>query len=156
MGNFTGFFRGITWFIFIAALLWSYMEITSTATITVDLDHIAVSADTFFFIAVAIFLVVNLVFLGFTNVLKKIKTTEDGKGMRNRSFKLDIMGWTTGLSGIVNVFLASAVIYLGYLNMSEDFMVAGLSYFIYLGPIMLVAWFIYLGKLLSQKRVIED
>lgn len=155
MSNFTGFFRGVTWLIFIGALLWSYAYMTSSASYSIDADgnpNSFVDENTFFFSAIGAFLLVNIICAGFINILKKIKSTEDGKGIRNRSLKLDVVGWTKGLAGVLNLFLTFTMIFLGYMNMSEAFMVDGLDYIIYLGPLLLVAWFVYLFKLLSKKR----
>lgn len=155
MNNFTGFFRGVTWLIFLGALLWAYAYMTSSVTYRIDADGNSVGIvdrDTFFFAAVGAFLLVNVVCVGFINVLKKIKTTEDGEGIRNRSLKLDIMGWTKGFAGVLNLFLTFTLIFLGYMNLSEEFMVEGMGFFIYLGPVLLVVWFFYLVKLITKKR----
>lgn len=155
MIKFTGFFRNVTWLIFLGALIWSYAYMTSSVTYRVDGDGNSlgiVDKDTFFFSAVAMFLFVNVVCVSFVGVLKKIRTTEDGQGIRNRSLKLDIMGWTKGFAGVLNIFLTLTLIFLGYMNLSEEFMVDGLGYFIYIGPALLVAWFFYLMKLIAKKR----
>lgn len=155
MNNFTGFFRGVTWLIFLAALIWSYAYITSAVTYRIDPDGNSIGVvdkTTFFYSAVGAFLLVNIVCVGFINVLKKIKTTEDGQGMRNRSLKLDIIGWIKGFEGVLNLFLTFTLIFLGYMNLSEEFMVDGLGFFLYLGPVLLVAWFFYLVKLLTKNR----
>lgn len=155
MSNFTGFFRGVTWLVFLGALIWSYAYMTSSVTYRIDPEGNPigiVDRDTFFFAAVGAFLIVNAVCTGFISVLKKIKTTEDGAGIRNRSLKLDVIGWTKGFAGVLNLFLTITLIFLGYMNLSEDFMVDGLGFVIYLGPVLLVIWFFYLVKLLAKNR----
>ncbi len=155
MHKLTGFFRNITWLGFLGALLWSYAVFADAITYRIDtLGNALGIADknTFFFSALGIFIVVNAVCAGFIYVLKKIKTSEDGEGIRNRSLKLDLISWTKGFAGVLNVFFIISIFFIGYMNYSENFRVESLGYSIYLGPLLLVIWFFYLVKLLSKKR----
>ena len=155
MNKITGFFRNITWLIFLGALLWSYAYMADAITYRVDTAGEALGIadkNTFFFSALGAFILVNAVCAGFIWVLKKIKSTEDGEGIRNRSLKLDLIGWTKGFAGVLNIFLTITLVFLGYMNLSDNFIVESLGFFVYLGPLSLVGWFFYLVKLLAQKR----
>lgn len=151
----TGFFRNITWLIFLGALLWSYAYMADAITYRVDnTGNVLGIADknTFFFASMGAFILVNAVCAGFIYVLKKIKSSEEGQGIRNRSLKLDLIAWTKGFAGVLNVFLTITLIFLGYMNLSENFQVESLGFFVYLGPLLLLFWFFYLMRLLGKKR----
>ena len=155
MNRFAGFFRNITWVGFLAALIFSYSYITSSVAYRIDIqgNELGIAdKDTFFFGSIAIFIVVNAICMGFVAVLKKIKTTEDGNGIRNRSLKLDIIGWTKGFAGVLNIFLTLMLVILVYMNLNEEFKTSSFRYFLFIGPILLVGWFFYLMKLLGKKR----
>jgi len=155
MHKLTGFFRNITWLVFLGALLWSYAYMADAITYRLDNDSNALgitNKNTFFFSALGAFIIVNAACAGFIYVLKKIKSSEDGQGIRNRSLKLDIISWTKGFAGVLNVFLTITLVFLGYMNLSDNFQVESLGYFVYIGPLLLVIWFFYLVKLLSKKR----
>jgi hypothetical protein len=154
MDKLVGFIRTVSYLIFLAVLIWAYASLAAQVTYRFDGDGTAlemVGKDTFFFVSIAIFLFANIICVVFLQTLKKIKSTEDGAGMRNRSFKLDVMTWVKGFSGILNIMFTTMVFFLGFMNMNELKMDA-LSIYIYVGPILLVAWFFYLVKIVSAKR----
>lgn len=155
MNRMAGFFRNVSWLVYMGALLWAYAYLTNEVAYRYNADGVTVNLidkDTFFFVGLSAFILINAVCMGFNVVLKKIKTTEDGQGIRNRSLKLDVIGWVKGFAGVLNMFLSLIIIFLIYLNGSEEFRVGGLGFFVWIGPIMLVGWFFYLVKLLSKKR----
>ena len=155
MHKLTGFFRNVTWIGFLGALLWSYAVLADAITYKVDTVGNALGItdkDTFFFAALGIFILVNGVCAGFIYILKKIKTSEEGQGIRNRSLKLDLISWTKGFAGVLNVFFIFSIFFIGYMNYGENFKVQSLGFSIYIGPVLLLAWFFYLLKLLAKKR----
>lgn len=154
MDKLVGFIRTVSYLIFLGVLIWAYASMAAQVTYRFDGDGSAlevVNKDTFFFASVGIFLLANVICIVFLQTLKKIKTTEDGQGIRNRSLKLDVITWVKGFAGILNIMFTTIVFFLGFMNMNELKMDA-LSVYIYIGPILLIIWFFYLVKVLSVKR----
>ncbi len=108
--------------------------------------------NTFFFAGIVAFLIANLVCNWFIKTLKKITTSEDGKGLRNRSLKLDMISWTKGFAGVLNLFFALVLVFLALMKMSTQYNIKTLGFYVYLGPVILVAWFVYLAVILTKKR----
>lgn len=155
MNKITGVFRNVTWLAYLSVLIWSYAYMADAVTYQVDGLGNALGIadkDTFFFVALGAFVLVNGACAAFITVLKKVKTTEDGRGIRNRSLKQDLIGWTKGFAGVLNVFFIITLIFLTYMNLSENFRAERPGFFVYLGPLLPIAWFFYLMKLLGKKR----
>lgn len=154
MDKFIGFVRTFSYVIFLGAIIWAYASIAGQVTYRFDSEGQSlqiIDKNTFFFSSILIFLVTNIICIVFINVLKKIKTTEDGVGMRNRSLKLDVITWVKGFAGILNIMFTTMVFFLGYMNMSE-LRLQSLSVYIYVGPLFLMIWFFYLVRIVSIKR----
>ena len=155
MNKITGVFRNVTWLAYLSVLIWFYAYMADAVTYRVDDPGNApgiADKDTFFFAALGTFVLVNGACAAFISVLKKVRTAEDGRGIRNRSLKRDLIGWTKGFAGVLNVFLIITIIFIGYINLGENFRAERLGFFVYPGPLLLIAWFFYLMKLLGKKR----
>ncbi len=156
MEKFIGFFRNVTILLFTGALIWSYAFMASQVNYRFDPAGDALGTankDTYFFGAIVIFLLTNVVCYYFTKVLKKINTTEDGTGIRNRSLKKDLMVWIKGFAGVLNLFFSLILVFLGLMNMSADYNIKTLGFYVYLGPVLILAWFFYLAVILGKRRV---
>lgn len=154
MDKLVGFIRTVSYLIFLGALIWAYASMAADVTYRFDGDGSAmemIDKNTFFFASIAIFLVANIICVFFLNTLKKIKSTEDGQGMRNRALKLDVITWVKGFAAILNIMFTTFVFFLGFMNMNELKMDI-LSFYIYIGPILLIFWFFYLVKIVSTRR----
>ena len=154
MDKLVGFIRTVSYLIFLGALIWAYASMAADVTYRFDGDASAmeiIDKNTFFFASIGIFLIANIICVFFLNTLKKIKSTEDGQGMRNRSLKLEVITWVKGFAGILNIMFTTFVFFLGFMNMNELKMNV-LSFYIYVGPILLTFWFFYLVKIVSTKR----
>jgi len=155
MDKFIGFFRNVTILIFTGALIWSYAFMASQVNYRFDPAGDALGTankNTYFFGAMAIFLLTNVVCYYFTRVLKRIDTTEDGKGIRNRSLKNDLISWIKGFAGVLNLFFSLILVFLGLMNMSADYNIKTLGFYVYLGPLLILAWFFYLAVILGKRR----
>ena len=141
---------------FLGVLVWTYSYLTSSLDYGIGNETIIYGfkdKDSFFFTALAIFILVNAVCMGFTSVLVKIKTTEEGVGIRNRNLKLDVIGWTKGFAAILNIMLSLTILFLVYLTFSEEYRIdAFFGYLVYLGPLLLAVWLGVLFKLIRKKR----
>lgn len=154
MEKLVGLIRTVSYLVFLGVLIWAYASLAAQVTYRFDGDGSAlevIGKDTFFFVSTAVFLVSNIICVIFLQTLRKIKSSEDGVGIRNRSLKLDVMTWVKGFAAILNIMFITIVFFLGFMNMNELKMDA-LSVYIYIGPILLIAWFFYLVKILSAKR----
>lgn len=140
---------------FTGALIWSYAFMASQVNYRFDPAGDALGTankDTYFFGAIIIFLLANVVCYYFTKVLKKINTTEDGTGIRNKSLKKDLMVWIKGFAGVLNLFFSLILVFLGLMNMSADYNIKTLGFYVYLGPVLILAWFFYLAVILGKRR----
>tara|TARA_A100000171_G_C2047452_1_gene103514 strand:- start:188 stop:655 length:468 start_codon:yes stop_codon:yes gene_type:complete len=154
MDKLVGFIRTSSYLIFLAALIWAYASLAGQVSYKFDGDGTAVEIvdkNTFFFASVIIFLAANVICVSFIKVLKKIKSSEDGVGIRNRALKLDVITWIKGFAGILNIMFTTIVFFLGFMNMNE-LKLDALSIYIYIGPVLLIFWFFYLVKILSVRR----
>ncbi|KYG83069.1 hypothetical protein AWW67_06505 [Roseivirga seohaensis] len=154
MDKLVGFIRTASYLIFLAALIWAYASLAGQVSYRFDGDGSAlelVDRNTFFFSSVIIFLVANVICVSFIKVLKKIKTSDDGVGIRNKGLKTDVITWVRGFAGILNIMFTTIVFFIGYMNMNE-LKLDVLSVYLYIGPILLVFWFFYLVKILSVRR----
>ncbi|KOF01937.1 hypothetical protein OB69_14460 [Roseivirga seohaensis subsp. aquiponti] len=154
MDKLVGFIRTASYLIFLAALIWAYASLAGQVSYRFDGDGSAlelVDRNTFFFSSVIIFLVANVICVSFIKVLKKIKTSDEGVGIRNKGLKTDVITWVRGFAGILNIMFTTIVFFIGYMNMNE-LKLDVLSVYLYIGPILLVFWFFYLVKILSVRR----
>ncbi|KYG74572.1 hypothetical protein EV198_0952 [Roseivirga ehrenbergii] len=154
MDKLVGFIRTASYLTFLAALIWAYASLAGQVSYRFDGDGSAlqlVDRNTFFFSSVIIFLVANVICVSFIKVLKKIKTSDEGVGIRNKGLKTDIITWVRGFAGILNIMFTTIVFFIGYMNMNE-LKLDVLSIYLYIGPILLVFWFFYLVKILSVRR----
>lgn len=155
MDKLIGFFRNVTILLFTGALIWSYAFMASQVNYRFDPAGDALGTankDTYFFGAIVIFLLANVVCYYFTRVLKKINSTEDGTGIRNKSLKNDLIVWIKGFAGVLNLFFSLILVFLGLMNMSADYNIKTLGFYVYLGPVMILAWFLYLAVILGKRR----
>lgn len=155
MDKFISFFRNVSFLIFLGTLIWSYAYMAGQVNYRYDNlgDSIAVAdKNTYFFIALAVFLFANGVCQWFVLSMKKITTSEEGTGLRNRSLKLDLMSWVKGFAGVLNIFFSLVLIFLGLMNLSANYNISTLGFYVYLGPILIVGWFFYLAAILGKRR----
>ena len=155
MDKFIGFFRNVSILLFTGTLIWAYAYMASQSDYSYEFEGIASATgdkNTFFFAGIVAFLIANLVCNWFIKTLKKITTSEDGKGLRNRSLKLDMISWTKGFAGVLNLFFALVLVFLALMKMSTQYNIKTLGFYVYLGPVILVAWFVYLAVILTKKR----
>ncbi len=110
------------------------------------------SKDTYFFGAIAIFLVTNVICYWFIKTLKRIKTSEEGTGIRNKSLKKDLILWIKGFAGVLNLFFSLILVFLGLMNMSADYNIKTIGFYVYLGPLLILLWFFYLAVILGKRR----
>ncbi|WP_157716120.1 hypothetical protein [Roseivirga echinicomitans] len=154
MDKLVGFIRTLSYLTFLAALIWAYASLAGQVSYKFDGDGTAmeiVDKNTFFFASVIIFLVANIICVSFLKVLKKIKSSEEGAGIRNKGLKSDVITWVKGFAGILNIMFTTIVFFIGYMNMNE-LKLDVLSVYIYIGPVLLIFWFFYLVKILSVRR----
>lgn len=155
MEKFVGFFRSVTYLFFTIALFWSYAYMVGQVDYGLGTDtnpNDVIDKDIYFYGSIVIFLVINLSLSWFIKSLKKVKSVEGGTGIRNRSFRLDLIVWFKGLAAVLNLMMALVLFFLGLMNLSESRDAMTLNFYIYLGPVALGGWFLYLIVLLTKKR----
>jgi len=158
MDKFVGFFRTVSYLFFLAALLWSYAYLVGQVDYGLGLEGSApiIDRNTYFFSAILVFLFVNIIISWFIKSLKKVSSAKDGKGLRNYSLKRDLLVWFKGFGGIINLVLALIMFFIGLMNISESRSAFTLNFYVYLGPILLLIWMIYLVVILTKTRSTEN
>ncbi len=155
MDKFIGFFRLISFLLFLAALLWSYANISGQVTYSFNSLSDAsayMDKDIYFFVSLGVFLFVNTILGFFIQTLKKVRTQEGGKGFKNYDFKQDIITWIKGFAAVVNLFFSLILFYLGLVNLAESDQSFTMGFYVYLGPLLIVLWFFYLAWILGKPR----
>lgn len=155
LGNFTGFFRSVSILFFVIALIWCYAYMASQSDYSTGpmpgiLEN--VDKDTYFFAAILLFLITNISCSWFIRTLKKIKTSEEGRGLGNRVLKRDLIGWTKGFAGVLNLFFSLVLVFLGLMTMSNQYNIQTLGFYVYLGPILIILWLFYLVVILGKRK----
>lgn len=138
-----------------AALLWSYAYMVGQVDYGLSLDGIntpIIEKETYFFSAIAIFLFVNVIIGWFLISLKKVKTTEGGSGLRNAGLKKELLVWFKGFAGVINLALSMILFFIGLMNLAESEEAMTLGFYVYLGPILLLIWLVYLPFILVKSR----
>ncbi len=153
MDKLVGFFKTLSWLLFLGALLWSYAYLPTQVVYRMNSSADAViEKGTFFFGSLAFFLVINIVCIIFLRTLKKVKSSEEGRGLQNKALKKDLTMWVKGFIGILNFFFTLIVVFVAYMNGAQEFQTSYLGGFVYIGPALLLIWFFYLAGLLAKKR----
>ena len=156
MEKFIGFCRSLTYLFFTVALLWSYAYMVGQVDYGLGTDTNPtdiIDKDYYFFFSILFFLIINLSISWFIKSLKKIKSAEGSRWIRNKSFRTDLITWFKGLAAVLNLILAIILFFIGLMNISESHDAMTLNFYIYLGPLLLIAWFIYLFVILTKTRV---
>lgn len=139
--------------IFFAALVLSYAFLPDRVGVLADADGIAnefVSKETFFYSALAIFVVINLLGSVFLGVLTAVPSAS-GFYFRSEDFKESITSWFSTFVGIINVFLITATLYVSLFNNQGDYTISDFNFLIYIAPLLLAASLFWLVIIIARR-----
>ncbi len=94
----------------------------------------SLNKETFFYIILGLFLLINLLFTILILLYKNIDLTSQSARKQN------LITWVTTLPVMLNLYLTFMVGYIGILNNASNFQGNNYGYLNYLGPILLIGW----------------
>jgi hypothetical protein len=153
MLKFFRFLWVLTAVVFFAALVLSYAFLPDRVGILADAEGIAnefVSKETFFYSALASFIVVNLLGSVFIGVMNAVPSTS-GLYFHSESFKESTTSWFSSFFAIINVFLITATLYVSLFNNQGDYTIFEFSFLIYMAPLLLSASLFWLVFIIARR-----
>ena len=138
---------------FFAALILSYAFLPERVGILADEEGIAnefVSKETFFYSALAIFIVINLLGSFFLGILTAVPETS-GLYFNSENFKESITSWFSSFIAIANVFLVTATLYVSLYNNQSDYTIDEFNFLIYVAPLLLVVSLVWLVFVIARR-----
>lgn len=142
---------GFTFLIFFAVLLWSYAFLPERISLYGDTLKPAVDRETFFYVALALFVIVNLAALILRRMLEALPLSS-AVYARNEAFKEQLIAWFGGLLSAVNVCLITLVGYVSLANNQGSFAISSFNFLVYLGPVLMVGCLLWLAAVLAERR----
>src|SRR5690554_1284372 len=154
-------FYFITVIFFILAFLYIYASLPQNVIYEAGIPgepHKQVNQDTFFFVTVGVFVVLNLLPI----LPAKMVENQTVQSFR-RFFKVGdifrehMLSWIYSFAGIFNITLAILLLYILKINVLEGSANNALAFIFYLVPLLLLVWivalFILLGKKIKQMEI---
>ena len=137
-----------TFLLFFAALMLSYSFLPEQFAL---LGLPSVDREVFFYVALALFVVVNLAALILRRLLEALPVSS-AVYRRNERFKERLIAWFGGLLSAVNVCLVTLVGYAALSHNQGDFSINDFSFLVYVGPVLLGLCLVWLVMVLAGRR----
>jgi len=146
---------------FIIAFLYIYASLPQNVVYeaggTGPLDK-QVSQDAFFFVSVAVFLVLNLLLVIPAKMIENQTIQSFKRFFRvGDAFRENMLSWIYSFAGIFNINLAILLVYILKINVMDGPASENLAFIFYLVPLLLMVWvialFILLGKKIKQMEI---
>ena len=144
----------LTFLLFFATLMASYAFLPEKFGLSAEAWGTSVDREVFFYVTLAVFVVVNLAALILRRMLEALPLTS-AVYARNELFKTQLITWLGGLMSAVNVCLVTLIGYVSLFNNQEDFSMDGFSFLLYLGPILLGVCAVWFISIFSSRRRYE-
>lgn len=112
-----------------------------------------VARETFFYLALGIFAIVNIICFVFFRLLRDISPSSP-VFYRSELFKERISAWFSSFITTINVFLICMVGYIALFNTQGDYHISQFNWIVFVGPVLFLVvavWFLVL--LLSPKPI---
>ena len=138
----------LTFLLFFAALTFGYAALPERF---IPYEGISLDRETFYYLALVIFVLVNLSALVLRRLLEALPTSASLYA-RNEAFKERLIVWFGGFLVAINVCLITLVIYLTQ-NAGSSFWELGILG--YLGPLLLLFSVFWLFSVLASRRSYE-
>ncbi len=143
----------LTFLLFFGVLMLTYAYLPEELN-WFDGAGFSLDRETFFYGALALFVVVNLAALLLRRMLEALPISS-AIYRRNEAFKERLIAWFGGLVSAVNVCIISLVGYLSLAHNQEDFAIDNFNFLIYLGPALLLLCAFWLLSVLSSRQRYE-
>lgn len=138
----------LTFLLFFGSLMFGYASLPERFS---PYESTSIARETFFYLSLAVFVLVNLPALVLRRMLEALPTSADLYA-RNEAFKERIITWFGGFIVALNVCLITLVTYLWQnARGSGD----GLGFMGYLGPLLLLFCVFWLFSVLASRRSYE-
>ncbi len=148
------FTRLLSIILFLGVLLFVYAYLPEQVGIDADAQNefsTFIDKEVFFYVAVTIFLLVNIIFVVFANLMQMLKVSSDGF-FRSDEFKESIHNWFISFGLVINLFLISVVAFIGFFNNADYYNIASFSAFAYVGQAMIFIWIVLFFYLLMRRK----
>lgn len=125
---------------FLIFLLYNYALLPEQIGVLFDelgLSELNVTKSIFFYVSLGSFILSNGLFYAYQSLSKAVNSKS------NDEFSFTFDDWVSGLSLIINTTFILLVLFVG-IYYSRDINPLHYTFLIYLGPILLIAWFFYL------------
>jgi hypothetical protein len=143
--------------LFLSVLLYVYAFIPEQ--IAIDGSNGAVDRfvpkETFFYVALGIFIVANIVFMTLSKLLNEIPVRQGVNLVslfKSESFKHKIVLWVISFLWILNVFFILTLVFLGLLNHPDGPQATNYTLFLYPGLLLLGFWLFILLFLIFRRK----
>ncbi|GEM_PF-3464190 len=143
-------FRTITSILFIAILLITYSYMIESLMVFTNVEKTRmIKVESLFYIGLAVFVFVNLIFFLFDKALISYRSRNDVSPFFTSS---TFLGWLYFLNLSVNILLITIIMYLGFINSKDYYQFMSYSILLYLGPVLIIVSLIALPVLYFRYR----
>ena len=142
---------------FLIVLSLSYASVPEQVAFHTDLQGQPdqfVNRETFFYLALGIFVVVNIICFIFARMLQTIPSTAT-LFYRSELFKQRISAWFSSFTTVINIFLICAVAYLSLFNTQGDYYIGQFYWILFVAPVLLASIVIWLLILLFSPKPVN-
>lgn len=139
--------------VFLGVLLYVYAYLPEQVGIDADAtDEFStfIGKEAFFYFAIASFILVNIIFIVFGNLMQMIPVSSGGFFV-SEDFKERIHNWFSSFGLIINLFFISVVAFVGFFNNADYFHISSFSIFAYLGQALIFIWIVLFFFLLRKR-----
>lgn len=148
------FTRNLSIVAFLGLILFVYAYMPQEVKIWTDesnnVTHF-VTKEMFFYSAIIIFIVVNLIFVAVGNLVDMLPVSSSSF-LSTETFKMYMIGWLRGLGVMINLFFMAAISFLGFLNNADYYDVSNFSLFAYIGQFLIFIWIFLFFFLLTKRK----
>ena len=142
---------------FLVVLSLSYASVPEQVAYHTDGQGVSdqfVGKETFFYLALGIFVVVNITCFIFFRLLRAIP---DNSSLFYRSelFKDRISAWFSSFTTVINIFVICIVAYLSLFNTQGDYHISQFNWIIFVAPVLFAAVILWLLVLMLSPKPIS-
>lgn len=136
----------LTIIIFLIVILTVYAKLPEKTLLFIS--DLTVTKESFFYITLILFFVINFLFSALSWLYSKTKTSD--------SKRQSLREWLTSLPVAINFYIIFLVAYIGELNEPAGGAAESYKYLLYLGPLLIVVWLIAFAKIILTPAIKSD
>ena len=141
---------------FLIVLSLSYASVPEQVAFHTDMQGAPdqfIARETFFYLALGIFVLVNIICFVFFRILRAMPA-DSPIFYRSELFKDRFSAWFSSFTTVINVFLVCMVAYVSLFNTQGDYYIGQFNWIVFVGPVLFGAVILWLLVLfLSPKPV---